>query len=365
MKEISNREVLIWLNSIGIGNKNIDKLMKQIPQLTDIWYTSTDVLYNLKCIKPNIIEKIICNRKQDYIDKLFYELNEKEIDVITILDENYPKRLYNIYDRPKVLYKRGEWHKKDEFSIAVVGSRKTTSYGKWATEKLVRELVNLDVTIVSGLALGIDAMAHKIAMEENGRTIGILGNGLDIIYPKRNEKLYREIPQKGLIMTEYFLGTPPLAYNFPQRNRLISGLSLGVLVIEAKERSGSLITAHHALEQGKEVFALPGNINSIFSRGTNKLIKDGAKLVMDIDDIVEEIYELQEKIEVQKKETIDLSGLSPLEIQIIELVKDGPIHKDAIAIKTGLDISTINSILTILELKGMIKEMTGGIFSLL
>ncbi len=159
----------------------------------------------------------------------------------------------------------------------------------------------MNVTIVSGLALGIDSVAHKTALETGGRTIAILGNGLDTIYPKRNKSLYEEIPTNGAILTEYPLGTPPLAYNFPQRNRMISGLSLGIIVIEAKEKSGSLITAYHALEQGKEVFALPGNINSIFSRGTNKLIKDGAKILMDVEDIIEEIYELQQKVVEKKK----------------------------------------------------------------
>lgn len=364
MKGISNRKVLIWLSSLGIGNRNIDKLMKQFPQLTDIWWASSDQLHSLKGIKSKVIEKIIYYRNKDYMSKLFYTIKEQDIRVTTILDEDYPKKLCYIYDNPKVLYSRGEWKGEDEFSIAVVGSRKATSYGKWATEKIVRELVDLDITIISGLALGIDAIAHKVALEENGRTIGVLGNGLDIVYPKRNEALYREIPKKGAIVTEYYLGMPPLAHNFPQRNRMISGLSLGVLVIEAKERSGSLITAHHALDQGKEVFALPGNINSIFSRGTNKLIKDGAKLVMDVEDIVEEIYELQDKIISRKKETIDLSGLSPLEAHIIEVVQEGPTHRDTIAIKTGIDISTVNSVLTILELKGIIKEMTGGIFIL-
>ncbi|MCF6460558.1 DNA-protecting protein DprA [Clostridium sp. Cult3] len=338
--------------------------MMQFTQLTDIWKASTDQLYDLKGIKPKIIEKIIHYRSEDYIKKIFHAIEDQNISITTVLDEDYPKKLHYIYDNPKVLYRRGELNEKDELSIAVVGSRKATNYGKWATEKFVRELVKLNITIVSGLALGIDAIAHKVALEENGRTIGVLGNGLDVIYPKRNEKLYGDIPKNGAVITEYFMGVPPLAYNFPQRNRMISGLSLGVIVIEAKEKSGSLITAHHALEQGKEVFALPGNINSIFSRGTNKLIKDGAKLVMDIDDIIEEIYELQEKIKLNKDNALDLSGLSPLEIQIVELIKEGPIHSDSIAISTGLDISTVNSVLTILELKGMIKEMTGRIFTL-
>ena len=252
----------------------------------------------------------------------------------------------------------------DNLAIAIVGSRKSTSYGRWATEKFVEELLELDVTIVSGLALGIDSIAHKKALEGKGRTIAVLGNGLDIVYPKRNKDIYKEVPKNGALISEYFLGVPPLAYNFPQRNRIISGLSLGVIVIEAKEKSGSLITAHHALEQGKEVFALPGNINSIFSKGTNKLIKDGAKLIMNIDDIVEEVYELQEKLKNKKEKDIDYSQFSSLEIKVLENIKEGPVHSDSIALNTSLDISTVNSILTILELKGVIKEMTGGVFTL-
>ncbi|NLX62920.1 MAG: DNA-processing protein DprA, partial [Tissierellia bacterium] len=186
----------------------------------------------------------------------------------------------------------------------------------------------------------------------------------DIIYPKRNKELYREIEKHGAVITEYYLGVGPFKHNFPQRNRIISGLSLGVIVIEAKEKSGSLITCHHALEQGKEVFAVPGNINSIFSRGTNKLIKEGAKLVMDVEDIIEELYILQEWVKNIKIESIDYSNLSEVELKIVELMKEGPVHCDIIAYRTGMNISTINSILTVLELKGIIKEIGGRYFAL-
>ncbi|NLW22269.1 MAG: DNA-protecting protein DprA [Tissierellia bacterium] len=339
--------------------------MEQFPQLIDFWELPANCIYNLNNISDEIKEKIIASKNESYINRLFDLISKHNIDVITVFDREYPESLHHIYDRPKVLYIKGRVLKEDYISLAVVGSRRATSYGKWATEKLVKELVDLGVTIVSGVALGIDSIAHRAALEGKGRTIGVLGNGLDIVYPKRNRDLYGEIASNGAIITEYFLGTPPLAHNFPQRNRIISGLSLGVLVIEAKERSGSLITAQHALEQGKEVFALPGNINSIYSRGTNALIKEGAKLVTDIDDIIEEIYELQKNKMEKKKKEIDCSGLSPLEMKVFQLIKEGPIHADSIAYSTGLDISTVYSILTILELKGMIKEMSGRTFTLL
>ncbi len=222
----------------------------------------------------------------------------------------------------------------------------------------------MGVTIVSGLALGIDAIAHKTALENGGRTIAVLGNGIDEIYPKRNSCLYKTIIDSGAIITEVPLGMPPLPYNFPQRNRIIAGLSLGIIVIEAKEKSGSLITAHHALEQGKDIFALPGNINSIYSGGTNKLIKDGARPLLDIEDLIEEISILQENSLKIKQETINYENLSSTEQMIVKTLEKGPIHCDLISSKTGIQISTVISALTILEMKGIIKEYSNQIFTL-
>ncbi|WP_343231656.1 DNA-processing protein DprA [Tissierella simiarum] len=364
MGEITQKEVLIWLNSLNIGNSNIEKIMEYFIDLRDLWISPAKEINSIKSIKNEIKEKIINNRNSDYIKRLFSDINKHNIDVITIYDENYPEGLRYIYDNPKVLYKKGSLIEEDNLAIAIVGSRKATSYGKWACEKFAKELASIGVTIVSGLALGIDAIAHKSTIEENGRTIGVLGNGLDTIYPKKNLFLYNEIETKGAILTEFPLGVPPLAFNFPLRNRIISGLSLGIIVIEAKEKSGSLITAHHALEQGKDVFALPGNINSIFSRGTNKLIKDGAKPLLDIDDILEEVYQLREKVLIKKKKKINHTNFSDTENKILKCLEEGPIHSDNIVYKTGLDISTVNSILTILELKGVIKELTGRVFTL-
>lgn len=362
MKDLTNREILIWLNALNISSRNIDKIMAQVPDLKTILTMKSSELYKLKGIRNNIIEKIIEYRKPDYIYGQISKLRENKIDAITILDKDYPESFYHIYDSPKVIYKKGSIEDGDKLAIGLVGSRRSTQYGQWATEKFVEELVKLDVTIISGLAMGIDAVAHRAALAAGGRTIAVLGNGFATMYPSRNKSLYKEIPQHGAIITEYPYDVPPLAYNFPQRNRLISGLALGVIVIEAQEKSGSLITAHHALEQGKEVFALPGNINSVFSRGTNKLIKDGAKILMDIDDIIEEIYELREKIKENKKEEIDYTALSSLEAKIMEIISEGPVHADIIAAKTGIDIATVSGILTILEIKGLIKELAGRSF---
>lgn len=367
MKDLSKRDIFIWLNNIGITNKNILKLDYLFEDIREILEINSSSLLNLKGIRKESLHKILKTRNKDFINKIFLDLEESGINVITIFDKGYPDSLTNIYDKPYVLYQKGEMLDRDELSIAVVGSRKATSYGMWACEKFTKELVNLGVTIVSGVALGIDTVAHKTALKEGGRTIGILGNGLDVYYPKKNESLYREISNNGSILTEFPLTTPPMPYNFPQRNRIITGISLGLIVIEAKERSGTSITAYHALEQGKDVFALPGNINSLYSQGTNKLISDGAIPLLDIDTILEEI----ETIKINRlnkniiKKTVDYSNLSETEIKIIEILRQKPTHCDIISYRTGISISNVTSILTILELKGLVVELDSRIFSLI
>ncbi len=364
MDKYTERDVLIWLNSIGITNKILERLCEYFPDLRELLWTDLGKLGSIIGIKDKHLEKMIKSRNMEYMDMLFSKLEKENIKVITILDSDYPKRLKNIYDKPYVLYGKGSLLEEDSLAIGIVGSRKATSYGKWACEKFSKELVNMGVTILSGLALGIDTVAHKTAIREGGRTIGILGNGIDVIYPKTNKNLYDEVASNGMVLTEFPFKTQPMAYNFPRRNRIISGLSLGIVVIEAKEKSGSLITAHLALEQGKDVFALPGNINSLYSRGTNKLIKDGARPLLEIEDIVEEIKELQLKISQDKGNKIDYSNLSDIEIKIVEIMKEGPLHSDLISYKTGLDISTVISVITILELKGIIKELNSRVFTL-
>jgi len=361
--DITNRDIIIWLNNIGISNSNIQKISLYFPELKDIWEVGRKEFFAIEGVSEDIKEKVLANRNNQNIKRLFEKIQEQNLNVITIYDENYPNRLRYIYDSPRVLYLKGQTFVDEELSIAIVGSRKSTSYGKWACEKFTRELVNMGVTIISGLAAGIDAIAHKMALENGGKTIGVLGSGIDVIYPKRNLSLYKEMEEKATIISEFPIGMPPLAHNFPQRNRIISGLSLGVIVIEAQEKSGSLITAHHAIEQGKDVFALPGNINSIFSSGTNKLIRDGARPLLEIEDIIEEIHELKGSLSVNKK-IEDYSDFSDSEVKILRALEEGPLHADTIVYKTGLDISNVISILTILELKGAVQELSGRTFAL-
>lgn len=363
--DISQREVLIWLNSLGIGNSNIDKVLYYFNDLLDLWNAENKEIRLMNGVTNKVKEKIINNRKNEYLKRLFLNIKKMNIKILTIYDENYPKRLRNIDYNPKVIYLKGKIVEEDNLAIALVGSRKATNYGKWACEKFTKELTNLGITIISGLANGIDTVAHKTALNNGGRTIGVLGNGIDVVYPKQNLSLYREMEKSGAIISEFPLKTPPFAYNFPQRNRIISGMSMGVIVIEAQEKSGSLITASHASEQGKDVFALPGNINSIFSAGTNKLIRDGARPLLELDDILEEIYELKQLKEKEKtNNSLDYSNFSDTEIKILKLLEEGPMHCDSISYRTNLNISQVNSILTILELKGTIKELSGRMFCL-
>lgn len=365
MNGFNDRDTLIWLNSIYISDATIKVLFQHFNSISDIWNVTSSEILKIDGIRKNIKEKIIYNRNAEQLNITLEKINEAGINIVTILDENYPNRLRYIHNSPTVLYCNGEFTEEDEISIAIVGSRKSTSYGKWASEKFAKDLAKLGITVVSGMARGIDTCSHRGAIDGNGRTVAVLGSGVDVVYPKSNKKLYEEISSQGVVVSEFPLGTPPYAANFPQRNRIISGMSLGVFIIEATEKSGSLITANYALEQGKEVFALPGNINSIFSRGTNGLIKDGAKMVMDIEDILEEIIELKEKMSNFKGEDIDYSSLGSVEKKVVDVLKEKPIHCDNIVYLTGLDISTVISTLTILELKGIVKELPGRVYMLI
>ncbi|MTI69983.1 MAG: DNA-protecting protein DprA [Firmicutes bacterium] len=362
MKE---RDVLIWLSSLSkIECKDMYNISNNIRNLSMLWKISVNDLKKLKCINNKLKEEIIAKRNKTYFEN-FIEKNKKfNVKIITILDDTYPDLLKKIYMPPKVLYIKGKLIEKNNPTVSIIGSRKATKYGMFHAEKFAKELSKLGVSIVSGMAKGIDTFAHIGALHNRGKTIAVLGSGVDIIYPKCNNKLYKKISENGTIVSEFPLGTQPIARNFPKRNRIISGLSLGVLVIEAALRSGTLITVNYALEQGREVFSLPGNVNSPNSIGTNKLIKDGAKLTTNIYDVIEEINTLKERYNILTKGKINSNTLSEKELKVINCIINGPIQYDMISYNTGININELCSIIKILKLKGLINETNGKIFSL-
>ena len=356
----------------GIGNVVLPALIDSFGTLEAIFSASAAELQTAPGITKKAAAAVAGFKNWDNIKKSLELIENAGINIVTYQDELYPAKLLEIYDRPPFLYVKGSL-KKEDINISIVGSRLASTYGKYTTERISRELALRGVTIVSGLARGIDSAAHRGALAAQGRTIAVLGTGLDVIYPPENKKLFTAIGQNGAVVSEFPLGTPPHAFNFPARNRIISGMSYGVVVVEAGEKSGSLITARLALEQGREVFAVPGSIDSAGSRGTNKLIKQGAKLIENTDDILEEILPQLEKTKIQ--DALSTSGtethiagknenLNSIDRQIIDLLSNDRLHIDELITVTGLSPNEILSSLMVLELKGLIKQHPGKFFSL-
>lgn len=281
-----------------------------------------------------------------------------DIKKIIVTDKEYPEILKHIENPPPALYCRGDVSLLNQRAIAVVGSRKATPYGKWAAYGLAKKLSEYQIAVVSGMAAGIDSCAHRGALETNGKTIAVLGCGVDICYPASNKRLMDQIAENGLLLSEYEPGTNPLPYRFPMRNRIISGISIGTVVVEAGLSSGSLITAEYAAEQGRNIYALPGNINSMYSFGANKLIKDGATPLIIFDDIIEDLG-IPKRFHTEKlKEKLGMD-----EKRIYEAVFcQGEITTDELCRKTGRAPSEINALVTILEMKGVIQTALGKIF---
>ena len=284
--------------------------------------------------------------------------------VVALEDALYPAWLRTIADPPPVLYCHGLPEPRDRQAVAIVGARKATSYGLRITETLARELSGAGFTIVSGFARGIDAAAHRAALEAGGRTIAVLGCGLDVDYPPEHADLREEIATCGAVLTEFAPGTKPLAHHFPRRNRIISGLSLGVIVVEAAEDSGSLITARLALDQGRDVFAVPGPIDAALSRGPHGLIKQGAKLVETVDDIVEELLPQIDTAGIPKRrpvlaEAAELPNLSSEERLLLDQMSREPLHLDDLTERSGLTPGGVAGILLGLELKDVVRQLPG------
>lgn len=289
MLRIQEKIYWIWVSRLPrVGTKTIEKLLNKYGSLEEIYKISKEELMTNK-IGENIVQTILSEEYRKNLDKYIKYMEKENINIITIHDKEYPEKLKTINDYPMYLYTKGNVELLNKKSIAIVGTRNCTNYGKLIAKDISNKLVKNNFVIVSGLAKGIDTFSHIGALKNEESTIAVLGSSINNIYPKENVKLAEEIiNKKGLIISEYIIGSKTEKLNFPARNRIISGISDGVLVIEAPKKSGALITVDFALEQGREVFAVPGNINNTFSNGTNQLIKEGAKLVDNIEDILQE-----------------------------------------------------------------------------
>jgi len=358
----------------GVGNVGFKNLIEVFGSPENAFNAPTDALRAI----PGITRKIALNIKgfNDWqkVDKELELADKAKISIITASNSLYPKSLLNIYDFPPFLYVKGTL-REDDINVAVVGSRIATTYGKFSTQRLCQKLALRGITIVSGMARGIDSAAHTGALTGKGRTIAVLGCGIDIVYPLENKKLLEKISENGAVITEFPFSTPPSGPNFPARNRIISGMSLGVVVVEAGDKSGSLITARLALEQGREVFAVPGSIDSPGSRGTHKLIREGAKLIESVHDILEEITpqiegsRLKAKIKVtrERPDSIkpqNMKNLDDTQHTVLKSISEKPTNVDTIITGTGFKAGDILNVLLTLELEGHIEQMPGKMFKL-
>lgn len=371
---MNDLETLLLLNMVPcLGGISLFRLINAFSKPKEILEAGKDKLLMIEGMTNRKVDEINkAKRDTDKVDKELKLCKSDNVDIITILDKDYPQNLKNIYDPPVVLYVKGNLLDCDYNSIAVVGSRRASFYGISTASRLSTELAQLGITIVSGLARGIDTASHKGAISAKGRTIAVLGSGLLKLYPPENKDLAEAISCNGAVISEFSLETPPLARNFPRRNRIISGLSLGVVVVEAARNSGALITADSALEQNREVFAVPGKMDSLTSTGSHSLIKQGAKLISSTQDIIDEVgiklrnfskdIEPNNTLEESANNNTVDSHLDTKEGGVYKILSRQPLYIDEIISLTNMNMPQLSPILMRLQLKNMIKELPGKNF---
>lgn len=357
---IKNIQYLLALHCVdGLGPIRLKKVLEHFEDPKLAWEADLKEFRGIG-MPQNVLENFKLKKQQLDPEDYFEKVQKSGIKVLTIFDEEYPKRLKDIYDPPQVLYYKGEILPQDSKAIAVVGTRKITGYGEIVTKKLTRGLSEAGFTIISGLATGVDTVAHKTALESGARTIAVLAGGINKIFPPQNTSLAQKISEgNGAYLSEYPLDYPHLSGNFPSRNRIISGLSVAVLVTEAAEDSGSLITARSALDQGREVFAVPGPITSSLSHGPASLIKDGAKLVTGVEDILKELGMDKNPISNAKYQ---MSNLSETETQILESLENEQRHIDELCRNLKKKSSEVSAALVRLEIMGIVKNLGSGTY---
>lgn len=344
----------------GVGPNKLRALISYFRTAAAVFDASEKRLTQVPGVDSKIAFNIRSFDGHDFAANQVKAIESAKVNVLTFWDADFPALLKQIYDPPAVLFVNGDVGELNKPAVAVVGSRTPTSYGKVVAEKFSAELVAKGFCVISGLAYGIDTIAHRAALAVRGRTVAVLGSGLDVIYPAENRRLTEQIPQSGAVVSEYPLGTGPDRGNFPRRNRIICGLSLGVIVVEAGEKSGALITANMALDQNREVFAVPGNINSKKSFGTNQLIKQGATVVTEIEDVVRALEPFVAETR-QERTTVDIALDSEQE-SIMRLLSNQPMHIDRIASATQQRPQLVLSHLLTLELLNLVKQLPGKLF---
>ena len=339
----------------GIGAVRLRRLLDVFDDLETAWNAHKNDL-RAAGLSTKLIENLIVLRSDISLEKIWDDIQSQGIRLLTWEDHDYPSRLSEIDNPPPVLYVRGELLPEDAWAVAVVGTRRVTAYGRQVTEKIARTLARCGVTLVSGMARGIDGVAHQTALDAGGRTLAVLGCGVDRIYPPEHRQMADKIMENGALISDYAVGTPPEAHNFPPRNRIISGLSMATVVVEAGAKSGALITANFAVDQGREVFAVPGNIMSPSSKGPNKLIQQGAHPLLDPDEILET---LELGLISEQRQARTLLPSDAIEVQLYDVLGYEPMHIDEIRARTDLPIEKVTATLAMMELKGMVRKASG------
>ncbi len=347
----------------GIGPRLQQLLMARFDSPAGVFAASSSELSAVDGIGPKLLSAIAEARRSDEAERELARCRELGVEMLHLGSPGYPPMLAEICDAPNVLYCRGDIIEQDQLAVAIVGSRRCTLYGRQQAERLAGALARAGMTVVSGLARGIDAAAHRGALNAGGRTIAVAATGLAQVYPPEHVELADEVSRQGAIVTESPLHREPIPGLFPQRNRLISGLSLGVIVIEASQKSGSLHTARHAMEQGREVFALPGRIDSLASIGSHNLIRDGATLIRGVEDVLDELGPLTRPVRTGVSEDVRTPReltLNDQERHVVNLISSEPSHLDEVMRNTNLDPSRVLATLTVLEMKQLVRRLPGG-----
>lgn len=337
----------------GIGPVRLQSLMGYFGNLEIAWKAPLEVL-RAAGLGQKLAERVVQVRNDLDLEQVMKRLEKCNISVLTLDDADYPERLREIDQAPPVLYVRGTIISEDSWAVAIVGTRRVTSYGRQISEELGSFLAANGVTVVSGLARGVDAIAHDSALKAGGRTIAVLGCGIDRIYPPEHNKLSERIIANGAVISDYAPGTPPDSINFPPRNRIIAGLSLATVVVEAGETSGALITAQFAVDQGREVFAVPGNILAPQSKGTNRLISQGAHPLLSGRDILDELQLRQ--VHSQQSVRRALPG-DEIELKLLNLLTHEPLHMDELRARADMPIERVSATLVMMELKGLVRQV--------